>query len=55
MPATRRNSQTGLYLANVDADLRPKAPHIVIHYSASSEPLQAQTQRLLADVLDREP
>lgn len=40
------------YLTQVDADLRPCAPHVVVENSASSEPLQSQAKRLLARVLE---
>lgn len=39
------------YLATVDLDVRPAAPHHLIDNSQSSTPLQRQADELLADVL----
>jgi DNA-binding transcriptional regulator YhcF (GntR family)/predicted kinase len=39
------------YLASIDLDLRPDAPHHLIDNSASSTPLQRQADELLASVL----
>ncbi|MCF4122192.1 ATP-binding protein [Antribacter sp. KLBMP9083] len=40
------------YLSKINVDFRPKAEHLVINNSASSEPLQAQAMRLLANVVE---
>lgn len=39
------------YLTGIDVEFRPPAPHVVIDNCASSEPLQDQAKRLVADVL----
>lgn len=40
------------YLAGIDVNFRPVAPHHVIDNSASSEPLQSQARSLLKAILD---
>ncbi|MBA9002064.1 GntR family transcriptional regulator [Thermomonospora cellulosilytica] len=42
------------YLAGIDVDFRPAAPHHVIDNSASSEPLQSQARDLLKAILDED-
>lgn len=42
------------YLAQLDTNLRPPAPHVIVENSATSEPLQSQAKRLLSTVLGSE-
>lgn len=43
------------YLAGIDVNFRPPAPHLVVDNSASSTPLQHQAKELIAQVLNRQP
>jgi len=42
------------YLASIDIDFRPSAPHLVVDNSALSDPLQHQAKELVARVLNRQ-
>ncbi|MFI6030998.1 AAA family ATPase [Amycolatopsis magusensis] len=42
------------YVAGLNMDLRPAAPHVVVDNSTSGAPLDEQARRLLADVVEAE-